>query len=66
MTVIYALIPLSIMLLALAIFAFRWAVRSKQFDDLDRSGTEFLFDDDDELHRRAIEQERKRGKASDD
>lgn len=60
MSVIYTLIPLSIILLALAIWAFRWAVKTKQFDDLDRSGTEFLFDDDDELHHRAIEQERQR------
>lgn len=60
MTVIYALIPLSIMLLGLAIWAFRWAVKSKQFDDLDRSASEFLFDDDEELHRRAIAKDRQR------
>ncbi len=58
MNVIYALIPLSIILLALAIWAFSWAVKSKQFDDLDRSGSDILFDDDDELHKRAIEKER--------
>jgi cbb3-type cytochrome oxidase maturation protein len=60
MTVIYALIPLSIMLLGIAIWAFRWAVKSKQFDDLDRSANEFLFDDDEELHRRAIAKDRQR------
>jgi len=58
MNVIYALIPLSIILLALAIWAFSWAVKSKQFDDLDRSGSDILFDDDDELHKRAIEKDR--------
>ncbi len=58
MNVIYALIPLSIILLALAIWAFGWAVKSKQFDDLDRSGSDILFDDDDELHKRAIEKDR--------
>lgn len=58
MNVIYALIPLSIALLAFAIWAFGWAVKSKQFDDLDRSGREILFDDDEELHQRAIAADR--------
>ena len=48
------------MLLGIAIWAFRWAVKSKQFDDLDRSANEFLFDDDEELHRRAIAKDRQR------
>mgnify|MGYP000692126155 FL=1 len=65
MNVIYALIPLSIILLALAIWAFGWAVRSKQFDDLDRSGSDILFDDDDELHQRAIEKDRSQRSADD-
>ena len=65
MNVIYALIPLSIILLALAIWAFNWAVKSKQFDDLERPGSDILFDDDDELHKRAIEEERKRRKSND-
>lgn len=65
MNAIYALIPLSIILLALAIWAFNWAVKSKQFDDLGRPGSDILFDDDDELHTRAIEEERKRRKSND-
>jgi cbb3-type cytochrome oxidase maturation protein len=65
MNAIYALIPLSIILLALAIWAFNWAVKSQQFDDLERPGSDILFDDDDELHTRAIEEERKRRKSYD-
>jgi cbb3-type cytochrome oxidase maturation protein len=65
MNAIYALIPLSIILLALAIWAFNWAVKSQQFDDLERPGSDILFDDDDELHTRAIEEERKRRKSND-
>jgi cbb3-type cytochrome oxidase maturation protein len=65
MNVIYALIPLSIILLALAVWAFGWAVKSKQFDDLDRSGSDILFDDDDELHQRAIENDRTQRPADD-
>ncbi|NBS11284.1 MAG: cbb3-type cytochrome oxidase assembly protein CcoS [Gammaproteobacteria bacterium] len=64
MSVIYALIPLSIMLLALAIWAFRWAVKSKQFDDLDRSARDILFDDDEDLHQRAILADRGRSKST--
>lgn len=62
MNVIYALIPLSMVLLALAIWAFRWAVKSQQFDDLDRSGQDILFDDDDALHQRGIAADRGRSK----
>ena len=65
MNAIYALIPLSIILLALAIWAFNWAVKSQQFDDLERPGSDILFDHDDELHTRAIEEERKRRKSND-
>ena len=63
MNAIYALIPLSLILLTLAIWAFNWAVKSKQFDDLERPGSDILFDDDDELHERAIEAERQRRKS---
>ena len=35
MEIIYVLIPLSILLMILAIGAFFWAVRNDQFDDLD-------------------------------
>jgi len=65
MNAIYALIPLSFILLTLAIWAFNWAVKSKQFDDLERPGSDILFDDDDELHERAIEAERQRRKLHD-
>jgi cbb3-type cytochrome oxidase maturation protein len=64
MNAICALVPLSIILLAPKIWAFNWAVKSKQFDDLERPGSDILFDDDD-LHTRAIEEERKRRKSYD-
>lgn len=65
MNAIYALIPLSMILLAIALWAFNWAVKSKQFDDLERSGSDILFDDDDELHQQAIEEERQRRREHD-
>ena len=46
MSIIYVLIPLAILLVALAIGIFFWAVRSNQFDDLERQGYSILFDDD--------------------
>jgi len=46
MNVIYLLIPLGLGLLALSIWAYFWAVRSGQFDDLDSPGVQILLDDD--------------------
>ncbi|WP_299074285.1 cbb3-type cytochrome oxidase assembly protein CcoS [uncultured Paraglaciecola sp.] len=46
MSIIYVLIPLAILLVCIAIGAFFWAVRSNQFEDLERHGSSILFDDD--------------------
>lgn len=46
MNILYVLIPLGLLLLALAIWAFFWAVGSGQFDDLETPGTLVLFDDE--------------------
>jgi len=46
MTIIYVLIPLSLVLLAMAIWAFFWAVRNGQFDDLDTPAFDILDDDE--------------------
>ena len=46
MSIIYVLIPIAILLVAIAIAVFFWAVRSNQFDDLERHGSSILFDDD--------------------
>jgi cbb3-type cytochrome oxidase maturation protein len=47
MNILFALIPLAIALLAAAIWAFFWAVRSGQFDDLDTPAVRILLDDED-------------------
>jgi len=44
--VIYWLIPLSIVILLVAVVIFFWAVRSGQFQDLDSPAVEILFGDD--------------------
>lgn len=46
MIIVYLLIPLSIVLLVLAVWAFFWAVNNGQFDDLDTPAERILFDDD--------------------
>ncbi|MBY6205025.1 cbb3-type cytochrome oxidase assembly protein CcoS [Halomonas denitrificans] len=46
MSIIYLLIPLSLLLLGFALWAFFWAVRNDQFDDLDSPALDVLDDDD--------------------
>ncbi|OUS25626.1 cytochrome oxidase maturation protein, cbb3-type [Gammaproteobacteria bacterium 45_16_T64] len=48
MDIIYLLIPLALMLLALAIAAFLWAIRNGQFDDLEKEAHRILFEEDTE------------------
>ncbi|MBF8221786.1 cbb3-type cytochrome oxidase assembly protein CcoS [Halomonas sp. 328] len=46
MTILYLLIPLSLILLSLAIWAFFWAVKNDQFEDLEGPAYRILFDED--------------------
>ena len=46
MNVLYLLIPLALILLAGAVWAFFWAVGSGQFDDLDTPAVRGIMDDD--------------------
>ncbi|HSH47203.1 MAG TPA: cbb3-type cytochrome oxidase assembly protein CcoS [Halomonas sp.] len=46
MIILYFLIPLTLILLAIALWAFFWAVRNDQFDDLEGPAYRILFDDD--------------------
>lgn len=47
MNILLLLIPLSLMLLVLAVGAFVWAVKRGQFDDLDTPAIDILADDAD-------------------
>lgn len=42
---IYLLIPLSLMLFVVAIWAIHYAVKSNQFDDLDNAPEQIILDD---------------------
>ncbi len=46
MSMLYVLIPLAIMLLALAVWALLWAIKTGQFDDLESHGWSVVLDDD--------------------
>lgn len=46
MKIIYVLIPLGIVLMVVAVWAFFWAIRSGQYDDLDSPARRILLDDD--------------------
>ncbi|MCW8108396.1 cbb3-type cytochrome oxidase assembly protein CcoS [Alteromonas ponticola] len=60
MSIIYVLIPLAVIIIALAIAVFFWAVKSKQFEDLDRQGYNILFDDDLSAEEKKLADERKK------
>ena len=45
MSAIYLLIPLAMIVLAISIWLFFWAVKRGQFDDLDSPGHSILMDD---------------------
>jgi cbb3-type cytochrome oxidase maturation protein len=46
MNILLLLIPISLVLLGVAIAAFVWAVKRGQFDDLDTPALDILEDDD--------------------
>lgn len=46
MSIIYILIPIAVLLTSLGIYLFFWAVRTEQFEDLEKQGMSILFDDE--------------------
>jgi len=51
MSILYLIIPVSIILVIGIIWVFLWAVRSGQFDDLEGPAHHILMDDDDDVTR---------------
>ena len=47
MNVLFLLIPISLIIMGVAIWVFLWAVRSGQFEDLEGPAYRILMDDDD-------------------
>lgn len=48
MSIIYVLIPIAILLTILGVYLFFWAVKSNQFEDLEKEGMSILYDEKDE------------------
>ena len=46
MSTIYILIPIAVLITAIGIYLFFWAVKTEQFDDLEKQGMSILFEDD--------------------
>ena len=51
MQILYLLIPMSVVLIVAAVLAFSWAVKHRQFDDLESPGMIPLLDDTEEERR---------------
>ncbi|MCU1728723.1 cbb3-type cytochrome oxidase assembly protein CcoS [Pseudomonas sp. 7P_10.2_Bac1] len=56
MPALYIMIPAALLIVAIAIFIFFWAVDSGQYDDLDSPAHSILFDDQDPQHTAAVEE----------
>ena len=46
MSIIYILIPIAVLLTSIGIYLFFWAVKTEQFDDLEKQGMSILFDEE--------------------
>ena len=47
MDILFLLIPISLIIMGIAVWVFLWAIRSGQFEDLEGPAHRILMDDDD-------------------
>jgi cbb3-type cytochrome oxidase maturation protein len=47
MDILFLLIPISLIIMGIAVWVFLWAIRSGQFEDLEGPAYRILMDDDD-------------------
>ncbi|MCF6760272.1 cbb3-type cytochrome oxidase assembly protein CcoS [Pseudomonas fragi] len=66
MPALYIMIPAALLIVAICIFIFFWAVDSGQYDDLDSPAHSILFDDQDPQHTAAVEEAKKHGESASD
>ncbi|MCH8491909.1 MAG: cbb3-type cytochrome oxidase assembly protein CcoS [Idiomarina sp.] len=59
MEILHLMVPIAIILVVIAIVIFFWAVRTGQFDDLERQGYSVLLDEDNEQPKSAAEKQQK-------
>ena len=49
MDILFLLIPISLIIMGIAVWVFLWAIRSGQFEDLEGPAHRILMDDDDPM-----------------
>ena len=59
MPALYVMIPAALLIVAIAIYIFFWAVDSGQYDDLEGPAHSILLDDEDPMHKAGVEQAQK-------
>ena len=56
MPALYVMIPAALLIVAIAVYIFFWAVDIGQYDDLDGPAHSILFDDQDPNHKAAVDE----------
>lgn len=46
MQIVFVLVPVSVVIVGIGLWAFVWSVRNDQFEDLDKEAYSILFDED--------------------
>lgn len=49
MNILYLLVPISLIVMGVAVWVFLWAIRSGQYEDLEGPAHRILMDDDDPM-----------------
>lgn len=61
MDILYLLIPISLIIVAIAVWVFMWAIRSGQYEDLEGPAHRILMDDNDPLVPRSADSKDENG-----
>jgi cbb3-type cytochrome oxidase maturation protein len=56
MPALYIMIPVALLIVAVAIYVFFWAVDSGQYEDMDSPAHSILFDDQDPGHKAGVDE----------
>jgi cbb3-type cytochrome oxidase maturation protein len=56
MPALYIMIPVALVIVAIAIYVFFWAVDSGQYDDMEGPAHSILFDDQDPMHQAGMDE----------
>lgn len=57
MAALYVMVPAAMIIVALAIWLFFWAVDNGQYEDLDSPAHSILFDDEDPMHIASVKEQ---------